>query len=131
MNGHAAAEASMPEARVSNTQTMSVGDLALSLETKRLSKGDIKVRLTERESKVLKTLMLYAFTRNYVSTRTLTMEISGEHSKDSINRLKVHLSRIRDKLGHAGSIVTIRNFSKSGYYFSNREDYAKLDVSAS
>jgi DNA-binding response OmpR family regulator len=131
MNSHAVAKASIPEAGVSRTQVLSVGDLAFALETKCLTKGDVRIGLTVHESKVLAALLLDAFTRDYVSARTLTTEISGKHSKDSINSLKVHLSKIRVKLGQAGSVVTIFNLPKVGYYFSNREDYAKLDVSAS
>jgi len=100
--------------RVSHTELVEYGDLALNLETYQAALGDRPLDLTYMEYELLKFFATHpgkVFTREQLLSRVWGYEYYG-----GARTVDVHVRRLRAKLGeeHAGLIQTVRSV---GYRF--------------
>jgi two-component system OmpR family response regulator len=101
-----------------NETTLTVGDLAMDLLTRKVTRGRKPVTLQPREFKLLEYLMRHA---NQVVTRTMLLENVWEYNFDpQTNVVDVHVSKLRQKID-AGERPLLRTVRNAGYMLTAHE----------
>ena len=94
-------------------ESLTVGDLHLSLENYELSCGDKSLQLSFKEFSILKILMSQPGV--IVSKDTLIQKAWGMTSSAGDNNVEAYISFLRKKLKHVGSTCKIETIRRAGY----------------
>lgn len=87
-----------------------VGDLALDMTHRQITRGDLPLELTPKEYAILARLMLKA--GQPVHREVLYNDIYNWETEPATNTLEVHIHHLRDKIGRT-AIRTVRGFGYS------------------
>ena len=93
--------------------TLSFGDVTLTLNTAQLACGDKSVQLSPKEFQVARLLLgepTMTFTKSVIISRAW-----GLDSEATDNNVEAYISFLRKKLRYLGSRVSIKNLQKIGY----------------
>jgi two-component system OmpR family response regulator len=93
--------------------TLMVGDLAMDLLSRKVTRGEKNVILQPREFKLLEYLMRHA---NQVVTRTMLLEnVWDYHFDPQTNVVDVHVSKLRQKIDAGSARPLLRTIRNAGY----------------
>jgi len=93
--------------------TLSFADLTLNLSTGELSCNGSTLKLNFKEKDIMKIFLVSP--DSVVSKETLLNKVWGYDSEATDNNVEAYISFIRKKLKFLNSLVTIKNFQKTGY----------------
>ena len=101
---------------VSNTNTISYGDITLNTSSLKLTAGSSEITLTLKESELLEHLMLH---KEIVCSKEQIIEkLWGFDSEAESNHVEVYISFLRKKLAFVHSKVSINTVRGVGYTLS-------------
>jgi two-component system OmpR family response regulator len=111
-------EALVRRARGGEAQTtLAVGDLAMDLLARKVTRGGRALALQPREFKLLEVLMRHA---NQVVTRTMLLEqVWDYHFDPRTNVVDVHVSRLRQKIDAGAAKPLLKTIRNAGYMLSS------------
>ncbi|MFR1167338.1 MAG: response regulator transcription factor [Adlercreutzia equolifaciens] len=110
----AGAPARSPDARAtSSSETLSLGDLTLNLESMDLTCGNEFIRLSQKESAIAR--MLLGSPGAVLSKEQLISRAWGPSSSASDNNVEAYISFLRKKMAHVGSKAKIETIRSVGY----------------
>lgn len=99
-----------------NLQILTVGEVTLDLRHRVLFKNDIEIQLTSTEFKILNMMMRQP--ESIFSKAEICKIVYGEYFESDENVIVVHISHIREKIGHTkGGESHIRTKRGLGYKF--------------
>ena len=98
---------------VSNTNTLSYGDITLNTSTLKLTNGANEISLTLKESELLEYLMLHK--EMVCSKEQIIEKLWGFESEAEANHVEVYVSFLRKKLAFVQSKATISTVRGVGY----------------
>lgn len=98
---------------VTNTNTISYGDITLDTSSLKLANGANEINLTLKESELLEYLMLH---KQFVCSKEQIIEkLWGFESEAEANHVEVYVSFLRKKLAFVHSSVSINTVRGIGY----------------
>ncbi|HSS71456.1 MAG TPA: response regulator transcription factor [Casimicrobiaceae bacterium] len=93
--------------------TLAVGDLAMDLLSRKVTRAGRPIALQPREFKLLEYLMRHA---NQVVTRTMLLEnVWDYHFDPQTNVVDVHVSKLRQKIDAGGEKPLVKTIRNAGY----------------
>lgn len=98
---------------ISNTNTLSYGDITLNTSTLKLTNGANEISLTLKESELLEYLMLHK--EMVCSKEQIIEKLWGFESEAEANHVEVYVSFLRKKLAFVQSKATISTVRGVGY----------------
>ena len=101
---------------VSNTNTISYGDITLNTSSLKLTAGASEITLTLKESELLEHLMLHK--EMVCSKEQIIEKLWGFDSEAESNHVEVYISFLRKKLAFVHSKVSINTIRGVGYTLS-------------
>ena len=101
---------------VSNTNTISYGDITLNTSSLKLTAGASEITLTLKESELLEHLMLHK--EMVCSKEQIIEKLWGFDSEAESNHVEVYISFLRKKLAFVHSKVSINTVRGVGYTLS-------------
>ncbi len=97
----------------STATTLAVGDLAMDLLSRKVTRGGRTLALQPREFKLLEFLMRHA---NQVVTRTMLLEqVWDYHFDPRTNVVDVHVSKLRQKIDAGSERPLLKTIRNAGY----------------
>ena len=99
--------------RATSVTRLAVGDLAMDLLSRKVTRAEKSVALQPREFKLLEYLMRHA---NQVVTRTMLLEnVWDYHFDPQTNVVDVHVSKLRQKIDAGAERPLLRTIRSAGY----------------
>lgn len=107
-------------ASATNETTLTVGDLTLDLQQRKVTRGGTELALLAKEFQLLECLLR---NRGQVVSRSMLLErVWNYHFDPQTNLIDVHISRLRQKVDRTFNIPLIETVRGTGYRIGEAQD---------